>query len=162
MFRALSEKLTTFVVGELVHTYEPIEVTHGPITCSDRCELRNRKGVAKLIHRRVWRDGHTLKKTYEQYTPEDVAALQGVFAEALGRIALQQSHDFGPVTERRDGRMQTRASFFIEPSGGEHYLFQTTESKSYSSSSSVTTYFPLDEVRAMTAVLTDAQGRMDR
>ncbi len=160
MLGSLGRKLNAFFLGEITHSYDPIEVVHGPITCSDRFEIRRRKDVSKLFHERVWQDGHTVKKNYREYTAEDVGALFEVFAGALERVPLQESHDFGQILETRDGRMQSRVFFYIEASGGEHHLFSRDESQSRGSSHTATTYFPLEEVRLITDVLTTAQGRL--
>ena len=160
MFRYLNRKLKTLVLGELVHTYDTIEVTHGSATCSDRFEIRCRKGAFKLFHERVWQDPHDLKKTYHEYTAEEVAALHAVFTDALERVPLKQSHDFGTILEMRDGRMRSREIFSVEASGGEHYLFRRAESSSYGSSNTTTTYFPLEEISCINDVLSDALGRI--
>lgn len=170
MFSAIKTFVNDKIFGKLLHRYGPLEIKHGEVTCQDKFEIREKNDRRRLFHERIWRDRHDVRKYFQDYDSADIEQLISVFQESPQLIEQGQMEDFGVVLKRRDGGMQTSVRFYIEQSGGESYLFSKEESQANvsttdgidSSDNSETTYYPIEEVNAIAAVLVDARERISR
>jgi hypothetical protein len=168
MFSAIGKFINEKIFGKVVHTYDPIKVKHGNVTCHDDFLLREKNGRRRLFQVRVWEDGHDVQRYCPDYDKEDVDALHGVFQKSLEQIAQDKDFDFGVILKEQDGGMQSVTRFYVEQSGGELYLFARMESQAKvvlidemeSSENTDITYYPTEEVEAIAGVLADAQQRM--
>jgi hypothetical protein len=168
MFSAIARFVNEKIFGKLVHSYEQITVQHGDATCSDRFEIREKKGQRRLFLERTWQDKHDVQHFSSDYDRKDVDALRVVFDKSRELIPQGEVTDFGIILRRQDGGMQSAERFYIERSGGSLYLFSREDSgvkvavvgELESSEDTTVTYYPFEEVEAVAGVLADAQQRM--